>query len=291
MSTTQSLSDRAMLVRVNIRMFNPIKTDKTITAEVAQNHGSEVSMGRYAKSIIAKGCVDSLRKLAGEIRQEHYRRTLPWSDDGSRILTSAGYFPYAQFMRDCEAKWAPELNRFLGNWSEYVDDARIKLNGLFRLEDYPTPSELASKFEFRWGVRPLPVDTDFRVQLSADETASIRAELRSDLDATVKAAMQDVWQRMREVVAKMSERLKAYDPNNPGTAPFRDSLVTNITELLDVLPSLNLTNDPTLDAFAQEVRTGLTSHPANALRDNMYTRNDTINRADEILSKMSAFIA
>jgi hypothetical protein len=46
-----------------------------------------------------------------------------------------------------------------------------------------------------------------------------------------------------------------------------------------------------LDAFAQEVRTGLTSNPATALRDNMFTRNDAINRADEILAKMSAFIA
>lgn len=290
-NTITNISDRAMLVNVRISLFNAVKTDKTITAEVAAQHGSEVTMGRYAKSVIAKSALDTVRKLAGEIRAEHYRRTLPWAEDGARILTATGYLAYAEWMRESEAKWDKAVGEFLTQWDTFVAEAKVKLNGLFDASDYPTLAKLRDKFEFRWQVRPVPDANDFRVNLGADEVSAIRANLRESLQATVDEAMKDVWGRMRDVVSKMAERLKAYDPNNPSAAPFRDSLVTNITDLLDMVPSLNLTGSPEVNAFANAMRESLTKHDAQALRDKVWAREDTAQRAEAILAQMSAFIA
>lgn len=289
-ASIQDISDRAMLVGLTIRQFNPVKTDKVITKEVADKHGSEVSMGRYAKSVIAKSACDTLRKLGAEIRTEHYRRTLPWSEDGARILTSAGYTAYAEWMRDSESRWSRAVSEFLSDWDSFVADARIALNGLFRQSDYPSATELANKFEFRWTVRPVPVADDFRVTMSSNEVAAIRQDISTSLQSTVQDAMKDVWSRMRDVVSAMASRLRAYDPNNPGVAPFRDSLVSNIADLLAILPTLNLTANPELDRFMSEMR-ALTQADAQTLRDNMYTREDTAKRAESILNQMSQFFA
>jgi hypothetical protein len=103
--------------------------------------------------------------------------------------------------------------------------------------------------------------------------------------------MRDVWGRMRDVVGKMAERLRAYDPNNASAAPFRDSLVSNITELLEVVPSLNLTGDAAVTDFAARIRQDLTGFDAQALRDNMFTREDVAQRAESIYNQMAAFIS
>jgi hypothetical protein len=289
-ASIEDISGRAMLVGLTIKSFNPVKTDKKITAEVATAHGSEVSMGRYAKSVIDKSAIDELRCLAGEIRTEHYRRTLPWAEDGARILTSQGYNDYAAFMRESSDKWEAAVGRFLDGWDSFVRDARVKLNGLFNENDYPPAGKLRKKFAFRTTVRPVPVAEDFRVALGASEIGAIRAQINSDLAETVREVMMTVWVQMRDVVAKMAERLKAYDPQHPGAAPFRDSLVTNISDLLAILPSLNLTEDEAVKVFAGEMR-GLTKFGAEELRDNRWKREDTAKRAEAILSQMEQFIA
>lgn len=286
----QNISDRAMLVGLTIRQFNPVKTDKTITQEVADKHGSEVSMGRYAKSVIAKSACDTLRRLASSIRLEHYRRTLPWSEDGARILTSAGYNEYSEWMRKSHDEWDAAVITFLADWDGFVSDARIKLNGLFRADDYPTRTQLEGKFAFRWTVKPVPVGNDFRVVLGATEVAAIRNDIEAGLQLTIQEAMKDVWGRMRDVVQNMATRLRAYDPHNPGANPFRDSLVGNIIEMIEILPSLNLTQDREMERLMSEMKR-LTEVDGKTLRDNMIVREDVAQRAEAILSQMSQFVA
>ena len=285
-----NIADRAMLVGLRISSFNPTKTDKKISAEVASAHNADASMGRYAKSVIAKEAVEALRKLAGEIRSEHARRTLPWSEDGSRILTSVGYDEYAKFMRAANDRWDAEVQRFIASWDDYVADARVKLNGMFNASDYPTRSELPDKFSFRWTVRPIPTADDFRVSLGADEIACVKFQIAADEKAACDNAMRDVYDRIKATVGTMAERLKAYDPNTPSAHPFRDSLVTNISDLLDVLPALNLVNDPAIVTFTNEMRE-LVKSDAQTLRDNAWIRNDVATRADAILQQMNQFVA
>lgn len=285
-----SLTDRAMLVGLNISQFNPTKTDKKISEEVAQAHNADASMGRYAKNVIAREAVDALRKLAGEIRKEHARRTLPWAEDGARILTSAGYNDYAEWMRGANQKWDAEVEKFLSQWDTFVQDARTKLNGMFDPDDYPSVEGVRAKFKFRWKVRPVPQAQDFRVTLGDVEVSAIRQEIEAENRATVEAAMRDVWERMRDVVRSMADRLKQYDPEKPAAHPFRDTLVSNIAELLEVLPALNLTEDPKVAEFTREMQ-ALTQHSAQELRDSQWKRDDVAARAQTILDQMAQFIA
>ncbi len=290
MSQLNTISDRAMLVGLSISQFNPTKTDKKITEEVAQQHGSDVSMGRYAKNVIAKEAVDTLRKLAGEIRKEHSRRTLPWAEDGARILTSVGYTSYADWMRGANAKWDAEVEKFLSQWDRFVEEARVRLNGAFDADDYPNASAVRAKFSFRWKVRNVPEAKDFRVNLGDHEVSAIRQEMEAESRATIDAAMRDVWTRMQEVVKNMAERLKAFDPEKPAAHPFRDTLVSNIAELIEVLPALNLTGDAAVQSFTEQMR-DLVKHDAQTLRDHQWKREDVGARADAILNQINQFLA
>jgi hypothetical protein len=290
MTNNQRLNDKAMLVSLSIRQWSAAKTDKKVTREVADQHGSDVSMGKYQKALIAKGALETIKKIAGETRTEFYRRTLPWLDDGARILTATGYLATAEYIRAQQQAYDAAVSTFLDSYDQFVADARQRLNGLFDQNDYPSFAQLKAKFGFTFGVRPIPEAEDFRADIGDEELARVKADLEADKDATIKTAMSDVWSRMRDVVGKMAERLKAYNPNKPGDAPFRDTLVSNISDLLAVLPSLNLTGDPNVARFTAEIQEQLTAHSAEELRANMFTLQDTARRAEEILAKMEAYI-
>ena len=285
-----NIGDRAMLVGLQIKQFSPSKTDKQLNQELVAKHGQASDMTRVSRSLIGKEHLDALKSKAGAIRAEHYRRTLPWDADGSQILTQAGYAGYQEFIRTAKDEWDGLVQDFLDKWPDIVKDARAKLNGLFVESDYPSVNVLREKFGIRSTIRPVPTGDDFRVTLSENEVSAIRASIESDLADTVKTAMQSVWSQMRDVVSKMVERLKAYNPQSPKDAPFRDSLVQNIRDLLDILPSLNLTDDPNVAQFAADMG-DLVKFDADELRDNAWKRDDTARRAQTILDNMAAFIA
>ena len=279
-----------MLVKVSISQFAPVKTDQKITKDVALQHNSDVTMGNYKKSIVAKSAVETYSKLTGAIRNEYMRRTLPWTNEGDRILSQLGYLDFAEWIRREKHDWETAVGTFLANWESYVQDARARLNGAFNIDDYPSMNQLERKFEFRWKVRPLPSASDWRVDLGAEEVSAIRQDIEADLQATVDIAVQDVYQRIKTVTSAMVTRLRLYDPAKPGEHSFRDSLVGNVKDLLDILPSLNISNDPNIGKFYSDMH-DLVRFDAKELRDNSFSRGEIANRAEAILTQLRQFIA
>jgi hypothetical protein len=290
-TATNSITERAMLVGLNIQQWLGAKHDKKVTQEVARTHNSDASMGRYRKMLVAKESLERLRQITSAARHEHYHRTLPWCDGGARILSSTGYFDYAAKMREFQLEWDAAVAVFVAEYPQFVEAARGRLNGLFNEADYPSPSKMRRKFSFAFNVLPMPVAEDFRVQLGDAETARVRSEIEDSFNESMRLAMADVWERVREVVGKMAERLRAYTVTNDGVAnPFRDTIVTNIRELLEMLPSLNITEDPKLAQFATRISAELCKYDADELRENDGARERTAQAAEAILEQMGDFV-
>ena len=72
--------------------------------------------------------------------------------------------------------------------------------------------------------------------------------------------------------------------------PFRDSLVTNLSDMVEILPALNVTNDPELEKFAELAKKELLFYTAEDLRQSSAVRQVVIDKADEILKKMSDYV-
>lgn len=288
-----SIAERAMLVGITIRRWHPHATDQKIGEEVAQNHQSDRSMGKYRKRLLPKNCTMPVATLVNELRSFYYLKTLPWSDDGSRVLSREAYFDFQKGVAEIRTRWNVEVDKFLSAYPGYVDDAKVRLKDVFDPSNYPTIDQLKKKFAIEISVRPIPSGKDLRVDVGDEETARIRREIDAESKATIDAAMQTVWGRLKEVVEHAATRLKAYTVTKEGKTEhaFRESLVTNITELLDLIPQLNVTDDSNLKAFSVKVRAELTQHTATELRDDEKIRKDVATKAEDILSKMAAFLS
>jgi hypothetical protein len=275
------ITERAMLAAVHISIWTAVKHDRKISREVAHQHGAHVGAGRYNKQLLnGAENLDELRTLAGRIRQHFYKITLPWSDEGFRLLPSNFYFDLMARMREFEASFEQGVDNFLAVYPHYIDQVRPELNGLFREEDYPSADKLREKFGVKLEVLPIPSGADFRVQMSAEEQARVAREIDANVRQSLTRGTEDLWKRLREVVYHMVDRL------NEPESRFHASMVTNVCDLVEILPRLNINGDPDLNRLADEVRQRLCNYSSQDLKKHDLLRVTTATDAADIVAQM-----
>ena len=279
------ITERAMLAAIHISVWTAIKHDRKISREVAEQHGAYAGAGRYNKQLLREAeRLESLRALSGQIRQYFYKITLPWSDEGYRLLPAHFYFELTTKMREFEQAFAQQVDEFLTVYPNYIEQVKPELNGLFREEDYPSTEKLRNKFGVKLEVLPIPSGNDFRVTLSEEEQARVAREIDESVRQSLQKGTEDLWTRLKGVVAHMVERL------NEPESRFHASLVTNICDLVELLPRLNVNQDEELNHFAEEIKNRLCGFTARDLKKNEILRAATVNDAAEILTQMDAVL-
>ena len=140
--------------------------------------------------------------------------------------------------RGAARRFEQGVESFLAVYPQYIDQVRPELNGLFREEDYPSVDKLREKFRVKLEVLPIPSGADFRVQMSAEEQARVSREIDANVRQSLSRGTEDLWKRLREVVSHMVDRL------NEPESRFHASMVTNVCDLVELLPRLNVNEDP-----------------------------------------------
>lgn len=279
-----NLHEKALLVRLSISLPGNSRTDARLTNETLVRYAMKGKAGRWLKQIFPDEAYTPLVKSSGEIRTRHYELTLPWSDEGYRILPSAMHQDYCDEMRKLRRKYEDARDTFLSSmaaWEAWAKDAH---NGTFDVNLYEF-SKVERKFGFTLDFNPVPTGAALPFYVQDDD----RAETDAKVQAAESAAQADLWHRLADPLKAMAERLS--DPK----AIFRDSLVSNLGEIVALLPKLNLGADPKLVEFAEQAKL-LTVAPENtgaqaqSLRDNASKRAETAARAKEILSHMAGYM-
>ncbi len=277
-----SIASKAMIVTLNVSCWTARKQDKRVAEEVDVAHGAR-DAGRYNKLLIDKVHLDPLTSYAGALRSYHYKMTKPWMDNGGRLLPSRLFFseydPEIQKMKSHYAKLVDDFVRLYD--SQLVNDARVRLGTLYDPADYPPGWELRDKFGVEIDILPFPDAQDFRVDCSQAEAERIRNEITQRIQQRQQAAMQDTWRQVREIVGNIAARCSAEKPI------IRDSLIDNAAELVRLLPSFNLTEDPAITAIASDITDNLLVD-VWTLRNSKSARTKVAQAANQILLKIPA---
>lgn len=279
------ITEKAMLAAIHLSIWTAVKHDRKVSRKVAEDHGAFESAGRYNKKLL-RGAdkLDRLRTLSGQIRQNFYKITLPWSDEGYRLLPGHFYFDWMEQMRKHEAEFEHLVNEFLTVYPQYIEQVRPELNGLFSQEDYPSTEKLRKKFSIRLEVIPIPSGDDFRVRTSAEEQARVAKEIDRNVRESLARGTADLWERLKEVVSHMVDKL------NEPEGRFHGTLVTNVQDLVKLLPELNVGGDPDLNRFAAEIEKRLCHYNARDLKQNEILRVATAHDATALLYEMDAVL-
>lgn len=273
----KDLQSTAMLVKLSMSQWSAKKFDRKVTDKITSDYQAQSDAGRFNKSLLKSKELESISKIGGASRVEHYRLTLPWYDEGSRILPTTTFFEYTQKMAEFQSQFTSAVDEFISVYPQLIEDAKRTLVGMFNQMDYPPAKELRDKFEFSTYIYPIPSSSDFRVEMLSGTAAAIKADIDNRVQEQVKTAMQDCFDRAKIVVQAMVDRLSEEDPK------FKDSLVQNVRDVVEILPSLNITNDENLTKTIEAIRTKLCVYPPDTLRKVASCRKDAVEEGRNIL--------
>lgn len=281
-SNINTLADRAVLARLTRSTLRTSFRDKDLEATVRTQAGDD-SITVHKHLFRDKGNrVRIMLAEAAEIYRMHMERTLPWIDRGPRLLPSADFLQYSQDMRDAIDKLTAKVPSLQADWPALVQADIASRGGAASVDDYPAQEDLPGMFSFDLHIMPLPDTKDFRVQV--DEAT--KQSLERALAAAEQTARSDILRRMLEPLSKAADKLSV--PIGEQGSIFRDSLIENIKEGLAQAKSLNIVDDPDLQAIIDRVEDVVerTVSQPDALRTQQGARDNAKRELDDLLNNL-----
>ena len=276
------LAERAVLVTLSIGQPQQKKVDREQTRQVAQVTGAKAGAAEVVKNLIDRNKYEPIRKLVNELREFHYSRTAPWVDRGPRILSTRGYMDYCKGIRQRVDKIERAKRDFINEYDSIRTETALALGSMFDVTEFPSAEAIKERIYAKVDFYPVPAAGDFRIEGIDDaEKAILDTKLMAAENAALIGAMDDVRSRMVTVTRKMANALTS-------GKRFSSTLVTNIEDLCDLLPSLNFTDDPVIDEMAREIKAKLTLYDADSLKAHPTTRESVTTHASRLASKMES---
>lgn len=279
----------AMLVELSISCWTARKLDKRVSQEVDATNGTKSRAGNYNKNLLAgTQKLDNIVKFAANARAWHNANTLPWSDNGLRLLPVENFLRYKERLGEVEQEYNALVQDFLTSYPDLVDAAAFQLGNLFDRSEYPEAEDIAGKFRFRYVFSPVPTAGDWRISVGQQARDELELQCNNAIEERVKGAMKEAWSRLHECLSHVSERLEdSGDGAESKRKVFRDSLVENAQELIEMLKVLNVTKDPELERARALMAQTFTGLEAKDLRESDAARQGVKAEVDSILSKFN----
>jgi len=285
------LERSCVLVKLHRHKFNHNATDK----ELGKRFRKELKVKglnalRVQKTIIPKTAIAGWNKVLNEAGKYFYGVTIPWDDKAYRLLPVVKYKEFVNKFREFQSRFTSEVDDFIAHLDEHIIAGKKDLGLAANDNDYIDKKAARDEFLLKVEYDVLKSGNDFRAQVTDEERAEIANVMEEQAKVKFAKAQESVFHRVYTVAAKLNEKMLEMPPKGKETPEFRDTIIGNIQDLVDILPSLNVASNPDLDLLKDTLENSLGTLDPQDLRECDRLREDTAKKAKEIMDKAAAFM-
>ena len=277
-----SLTETCMLVRVSIGQWGASTYDRKATKTVNETYRAN-GAGRFHKTLMKCESLTAFEKNAADARAFIYEFTSPWLDGGPRILSNLKFEDVNSGLQEYMTDAQQFADEFAAIYEGQLGKEEERLGDLYNPMDYPDASAIRGKFYFSVTYAPIPEAGDWRIKELKDHEEELRASTERQIKEAVANATQFAFDRVHYVIERVVERLG--DPDKS----FHKTLIGNVDKLVDVLPALNVANDPRLTKLTNEIQLKIAGIDSDGLRKDKEHRAKVTKDAKRILDKVEKF--
>jgi len=281
------------------------KSDRQEARIIEVREGMTEGSFTASKALIGKGAMSSFDSAKKALMDYYYKNSLP-PDAGknSYVLVSNKYMqPFTTRMRELVRATEDAFTEFLREYghndpekrTQWLHIQKQRLGGKYDESDYPEPEKLATDFKVTFNMTAFGDITKTAGMWVDHETLALLDKQQADTDKVVSEyASQAVWERVIDPLESIVERLSAPEDgdkaNSKGGKTFRDSLVTNLRDIVQTLPALNFQGDTRLEDVASKCKELLNGmENPDVLRRSPEKRETVRNEASDILDTIGGY--
>tara|TARA_R110000796_G_scaffold94488_2_gene199357 strand:- start:194 stop:1033 length:840 start_codon:yes stop_codon:yes gene_type:complete len=263
-----------MIVDFSTSVWTARKKDRKASDDITSMNAAAKGVANVSKNLLGD-CAElqAVQKFAGNVRNIHYSMTMPWSDNGSRLLTTAQYFKYNETMTDLQQEFSRLVVEFLNVYDWKIMDAQAKLGAMFNRDEYPSRDQLDDKFGFRVSYVPLPDVGDFRIDINNTALEQLKTQYETHYTSAVSLAMNDLWHRLHDNLTTLIRQL-GVDDEGKGNRLY-DSVFDRALDLIEMLSTCNVTGDSQMEALHRKLVSTLHGLSLGQIKNSPSLREDT----------------
>lgn len=262
------------LITFEAKCYEPRKVDRKATVKAAADHGVTAKDVKLVKDTVLDARVARIKTILNQARNFHYKATRPWAGRRVGIIRGQDLIPYAQTMNSFKKEFEAAVESAAEVWPIIVAEQADRLNGLFRIEDYPTVEQFKSKYRLRYYTDTLPGGRDWLLDAPEATVDELAGTFEEQQDQRLGDLKTSVLEETKKVLKNAHNVLRKGNPQS-----IRNALVTNLRKQADWLRDLNIDQDQDVLKIVKLIEEDIVKHGADELRENDAVLNRAIRGA------------
>jgi hypothetical protein len=240
-----NISSQAMLVSSKFKLLGIYRKDEVATDHV-NTHYEAKDVAKVTKCLLQGRHLKNIKAVRTAVCDFIGKHTLPWSEDGKRLLPATNFDKFQAQIEDFKHQWKIEVDDFIRRYDDILYESASMSGKLFEANAFPSKDDIKKKFSFSVNFSSVPNANDFRIDLIGE---SAEAEIRKSIEDQVSSEVLDGKKDILERITKNMKHLAGVltDPNKQ----FRKSALTNAKEMATLLNDLNITQDKTITKLSE----------------------------------------
>ena len=232
----QAIASRTILASFHGTRARFTRKHREETRKVNQEHGT----GDAAKVNVTQ-CEHPLLEAWDTIVEKEGRtffdaHTRPTIDKGLKMIVKGAQMKLVNVMAGIRARAMPIKDQFMAIYPQLRLEAPTTLNGLFDPRPWKEPEVIEAKFHCDTRFLPMPLD----------------GEWKDWAEASVMTAQLELKDRLEEAIRHVVTRCAKQQDGSFGR--LHTSVFDNLKELIDLVPDLDLEQDPVIAKIIAESR-------------------------------------
>jgi len=285
------------LVSIEGSLFPWSKRDDQAAANAASaDHADSERFSAYVQRLTKEDRLPPQQKLSEARRFLDFPTGFKWDGKGSFAVVNTKLDSVVSKLETFRAEFYDLVDQLCKRLPDLREQAKADLNGAYQRLGFPTEAEVRERYRFDIKQTAITHPDDIRLNhVSAKARMAIEEGTRKEYADKINELHKTVFEKLEAALSRVVENLTDFSSGK--IKRFEDTMVTNLEELVEALPTLNVSNDRTIAAAvvrARDLVSGLhKAAESNALRDKKSdvgeeTRKEIAKQAGDILSKLKS---
>jgi hypothetical protein len=271
----ENIFQKACLVQLSTSCWQGSRMlDPSVMEQIGN---SEWLKGR--KHLVSPESLNPIRAAISRIRKELELQALPFPINGLTLVPKERLPIVEESLKKHRQEYWNEVDRFVEQYEEARELARLSLGDLFSEADYPV--DIRQRFSFEWRYLTLETPGKYRI-LSPEIYDREKLKFQAMMEETRQLAISALRQEFGECVNHMVERLT----NDPEGKPkvFKNCMVEKVQAFLDSFHGRNLFQDNELASLVEQAKSILHGVDPDNIREDTWLKR----RIADQMSKVKA---
>jgi len=258
-------------------------------AAKAQSGTVKATLSYFQKAITSSKTEDALagiKSYQNAWRAEHNRLTRVWDGNNTRLLPATLISQYMEMTEKFKAGFPKEVAEFLAAYPEWAASAPERMGDLYAKANFPSLKEVTNSISHDLSYIPLPAGDAFkRIAVISHDTALIMEQVTNEkVQSAIKDAQAQTWKDIMEPIRHLVTTL------NKDKTKIYDSLIGNITSVVDLIPQFNaMFHDEELAQLAASAKENLSTIDLNEVKKDPKAKAAAIEKAQQVLDAFEPF--